>query len=88
MLPRYSERQDTTLCLYETIDPIQGHGHNKYTRTIGDVILAYGTNVLSKDGWCWWYRKYALLDTQLETVEKEARAAKKGLWAAPQPVPS
>jgi endonuclease YncB( thermonuclease family) len=26
-------------------------------------------------------RKYAPLDTELEKVEKEARAAKKGLWA-------
>lgn len=49
-----------------------------------------GTNVnhmLVKDGWCWWYRKYAPGDTELERLEKEAREAKKGLWADPQPVP-
>jgi endonuclease YncB( thermonuclease family) len=30
--------------------------------TLADVILPDGTNVnhtLVKDGWCWWYRKYA-----------------------------
>jgi len=48
------------------------------------------TNVnhsLVKDGWCWWYRKYAPGDTVLEGLEKEAREAKKGLWADSQPVP-
>jgi len=48
------------------------------------------TNVnhsLVKDGWCWWYRKYAPGDTVLEGLEKEAREAKKGLWVDSQPVP-
>jgi len=34
-----------------------------------------------------WYRKYAPGDAVLEGLEKEAREAKKGLWADPQPVP-
>jgi endonuclease YncB( thermonuclease family) len=42
---------------------------------------------LVKDGWCWWYRKYAPGDTVLEGLEKDAREAKKWLWADPQPVP-
>ena len=40
-----------------------------------------------KDGWCWWYRKYAPGDTVLEGLEREAREGRKGLWAYPQPVP-
>jgi endonuclease YncB( thermonuclease family) len=40
-----------------------------------------------KEGWCWWYRMYAPADTALEKLEREARAAKKGLWADPHPVP-
>ena len=42
---------------------------------------------LVKQGWCWWYRKYAPGDTVLEGLEKEAREGKKVLWADPQPVP-
>ena len=69
---------------------VQTHGYDKYTRTLGDVLLPDGTNVnqeLVKQGWCWWYRKYAPGDLGLEKLEQEARAAKKGLWADPQPVP-
>ena len=42
---------------------------------------------LVKDGWCWWYRKYAPGDTELEKLEKNARDAKKGLWVDPAPIP-
>jgi endonuclease YncB( thermonuclease family) len=69
---------------------IQTHGLDKYRRTLADVLLPGGTNVnhtLVKDGWCWWYRKYAPGDTVLEGLETEAREARKGLWADPQPVP-
>ena len=69
---------------------IQAHGHDKYKRTLGDVLLPDGMNVnqeLVKQGWCWWYQKYAPGDAVLEGLEKEAREAKKGLWADPQPVP-
>jgi len=54
------------------------------------MILPDGTNVnhtLVKDGWCWWYRRYAPGDIVLEGLEREAREAKKGLWADSRPVP-
>ena len=41
---------------------IQNPGHDKYRRIIGEVILFQGMNLnqeLVKQGWCWWYRKYA-----------------------------
>ena len=69
---------------------IRTHGHDKYTRTIGDVLLPDGMNLnqeLVKQGWCWWYRKYAPGDTVLEGLETEAREGRKGLWADPQPGP-
>ena len=65
-------------------------GKDKYGRTIADVILPDGTNVnheLVKDGWCWWYRKYAPGDVILEELETRARTSGIGLWADPQPVP-
>ena len=43
-------------------------GKDKYGRTIADVLLADGRNVnheLVKDGWCWWYRRYAPGDTEI-----------------------
>ena len=69
---------------------IQTHGKDKYTRTIGDVLLPDGMNLnqeLVKQGWCWWYRKYAPGDTVLEGLERDAREARKGLWQDPNPVP-
>ncbi len=69
---------------------VQTHGHDKYSRTIGDVILPDGANVnheLVKQGWCWWYRKYAPGDTMLEKLEADAREVKAGLWKDPNPIP-
>ena len=69
---------------------LQTHGKDKYGRTLADVLLTNGTNVnhaLVKNGWCWWYRKYAPGDTELESLEKDARDAKRGLWADPAPIP-
>jgi hypothetical protein len=59
-------------------------------RTLGDVFLLDGTYVnhtLVKDGWGWWYRKYAPGDAVLEELEKVAREERKGLWVDPAPIP-
>jgi hypothetical protein len=69
---------------------LQTHGLDKYGRTIADVPLSDGTNVnhtLVKDGWCWWYRKYAPGDTVLEGLENEARESKKDLWVEQAAIP-
>jgi endonuclease YncB( thermonuclease family) len=69
---------------------LQTHGLDKYKRTLADVLLPDGTNVnhtLIKNGWCWWYRKYAPRNRELERLEKHAREAKTGLWVAPTQVP-
>jgi len=61
---------------------LQTHGHDKYGRILGDVILPDGLNLnleLVKQGWCCSYRKYAPGDAVLEEFEKTARAAKNGL---------
>lgn len=69
---------------------LQAYGKDRYGRTIADVLLLDGTNVnheLVKDGWGWWYRKYAPDDRELERLEQDAREAKKGLWADSEPIP-
>lgn len=69
---------------------LQTHGRDRSGRTFADVRLPEGTHVnhtLVKNGWCWWYRKYAQGDTVLERLEKDAREAKKGLWVEPAPIP-
>ena len=61
-----------------------------YMRVLAEVRLAAGTNVnheLVKAGWCMWFRKYAPDDLVLEALEAEARAARRGLWVVPSPVP-
>jgi len=68
---------------------VQTYGHDKYKRTLADVLMPDGTNVnheLAKNCW-WWYRKCAPGDSVLAGLEHEAREAKKGLWADPHPMP-
>ena len=69
---------------------LQIYGTDKYGRTLADVLLPDGTHVnyaLVKEGWCWWYRKYAPGNAELEKIESEAREAQRGLWADPHLVP-
>jgi len=69
---------------------LETSGQDKYTRTIADVLLPDGMNLnqkLVKDGWCWWYCKYAPGDTVLEGLKRETREGQRGLWTNPQPVP-
>jgi micrococcal nuclease len=83
-------KQATSALVYGKDVTLQTFGKDKYGRTLADVILPDGTNVnhtLVKDGWCWWYRKYAQSNAELERLERESRAAKKGLWVDPEPVP-
>jgi endonuclease YncB( thermonuclease family) len=69
---------------------VRTYGLDRYGRTIGDVLLSDGANLnreLVKAGLCWWYRKYATNDSVLAALEMEAREAKLGLWAEPEPLP-
>jgi endonuclease YncB( thermonuclease family) len=69
---------------------LQTFGKDKYGRTLADVLLPDGTNVnhtLVKDGWCWWYRKYAPRNTELARLEQRARETKQGLWMGPTHIP-
>lgn len=68
---------------------VQIHGRDNHSRTIGE-ILPDGIKInleLVKESLCRWYRKYALWNTVLERLEKDARESRKVLWADPQPMP-
>jgi micrococcal nuclease len=68
---------------------VKSFGHDKYGRTIGDVILPDGrilNQELIKAGLAWWYEKYSK-DMVLRDQEVKARTAKLGLWVYPDPVP-
>jgi len=65
-------------------------GKDRFGRTLATIILSDGRNLnheLVKEGWCWWYRKYAPDYATLQALEAEARQAKKGLWVDDNPVP-
>ena len=83
-------KQATSALVFAQYVSLEIHGKDIYGRVVADVLLADKTNVnhqLVKDGWCWWYRKYAPQDTTLENLETEAREARKGLWVDPDPIP-
>ncbi len=68
---------------------IQPYKHDKYGRTIGDVILGDGRHLsqeLVRAGFAWWFFKYSD-DAQLGQLEVEAKIAKVGLWKDRNPIP-
>jgi micrococcal nuclease len=40
-----------------------------------------------KAGLAWWYEHYAKRDRELQTLEHDAREAKRGLWSDPTAIP-
>lgn len=59
-----------------------------YDRLVGRVIHQ-GEDInlaMVREGHGWWYRQYARNDEGLEAAEQQARNARLGLWAAPDPV--
>ena len=73
-------------------DNMQGESELELTQ-LAEAVLHHAevsrsnvNHALVKDGWCWWYRKYAPGSTTLERLEVEAREMRIALWADPQPV--
>jgi endonuclease YncB( thermonuclease family) len=64
-------------------------GTDRYGRTIADLRREDGTLInreLVREGWCWWYRRYAPTDVELAALEAEARQHRRGLWADAHPI--
>ena len=69
---------------------VQRRDTDRYRRIVADVILPDGRSLnheLVREGMAWHYRKYAPHDQTLARLEAEARAARRGLWSQPKPVP-
>jgi endonuclease YncB( thermonuclease family) len=63
---------------------------DQYGRIVGEVFLPGARHLnaeLVREGFAWWYRKYAQDEKHLEELEAEARKEKRGLWADEHPVP-
>lgn len=60
-----------------------------YGRLVG-TLYAEGNNInlaMVQQGHAWWYQYFARHERPLEAAEKEARSARRGLWADHNPVP-
>jgi endonuclease YncB( thermonuclease family) len=75
-------------CFGKTVD-VKELGHDRYGRTIAEIILQDGKDLnheLVANGLAWWYRKYAPNDSELQKLEQDARTNRRGLWADKNPV--
>lgn len=69
---------------------IDSQSVDRYGRTLARVKVADTLDLslaLVKAGLAWWYVKYAPADSEIARAEREAKAARRGLWSTPAPVP-
>ncbi|MCC6743623.1 MAG: thermonuclease family protein [Acidobacteria bacterium] len=86
---RVAKRTTSDLVSGRTIrvDPVDT---DRYGRVVARVTTDDGRDLgqeLVRSGLAWWYRRYADDDGELTRLEAEARSARRGLWADPNPVP-
>ena len=76
-------------CFGQNVTVIE-HDTDRYGELVAELRLADGTNLnqaVVESGLAWWYRKYAPSDSHLESAEKNAKAARRGLWSQYNPSP-
>jgi endonuclease YncB( thermonuclease family) len=81
-------KQFTSRLAFGQAVTIRSSGHDRYGRTLGDIVLPDGRSLnqeLVRAGMAWWYRQYSK-DKTLEDLESEARSQKRGLWSDPHPI--
>lgn len=82
-------RQFTGKQAFGQIVTVRSAGSDPYRRTLGEVILPDGRSLnreLVANGLAWHYRRFSA-DRDLARLEGEARAARRGLWSDPNPIP-
>lgn len=81
-------KQHLVALAYQRSATVQESGRDRYGRIIGTVLID-GQNVnraMVAAGLAWAYRRY-LTDAAVLDLEHDARAARRGLWVDPAPVP-
>jgi len=84
---RKAQRFTAELAFGRTVR-LLGEGKDRYGRQLAEVLLPDGRSLnreLVSAGLAWWFRAHST-DRSLESLEQAARAARRGLWAAPNPV--
>ena len=83
-----SKQSLSELCFGKTAE-LAIRSHDRYGRTLAQVTCA-GTDANAEQvrrGYAWTYTRYARPDSPLHTLQVEARAARRGLWGDPTPIP-
>ncbi len=79
-------KQFTSKLVFGTTVTVQVVDRDRYGRTVAEVLLPDGRSLnreLVRAGFAWWYWRYTPDDETLAQLEREARGAKRGLWADP-----
>ena len=82
-------KQFTSNLCYGKIVQLIGTQHDRYGRTVGELVLENGTSVnheLVKQGYAWQYRAYSK-SMELAMLEQQARQNRLGLWQDANPTP-
>ena len=82
-----SKQSLSELC-FGQVAAVRDQGHDRYGRVLGRVFCA-GADANAEQvrrGMAWWYVRYGK-DVALKRIEEQARAARRGLWAADDPLP-
>ena len=82
-------KQFTSNLVFAKTVTVQALDRDRYGRTVGVVLLPDGRSLnheLVRAGLAWMYRRYTN-DQSLSDLEEEARVARRGLWAEPDPIP-
>lgn len=87
-------RQALAAAVFRREVQIETRKTDRFGRIVGKMLLDHvDVNLaLVREGWCWWYRQFAqeqsVVDRNLyESAEINARAARRGLWVDPAPIP-
>jgi len=84
----YRSRQSLAALVHGQEVLVIEHGRDRYGRTLGRIYrgdLDMNAEQV-RQGMAWVYRKYSK-DGDLVQIESEAKAAKRGLWRDPDPIP-